>query len=178
MRVHQLSEPARSPCPPPWPPAVADDDKGSGSGSKEVTFGSNYSDTVPKSAMESVLKGYESKASKTVKVNTVDHNTFQENINRYLQGTPDDVFTWFAGYRMQFFASRAWPATSPTCGPPWAPASPTAEEGVDRLRTASSTSCRSTTTRGRSSTGRACSSRRGYTPSRRRWTSSRRCAAG
>ena len=24
----------------------------------------------------------------TVKVNTVDHNTFQENINNYLQGTP------------------------------------------------------------------------------------------
>jgi len=83
-----------------------DDDKGSDSGSKEVSFGSNYSDPVPKTAMESVLKGYESKASKTVKINTVDHNTFQENINRYLQGTPDDVFTWFAGYRMQFFASQ------------------------------------------------------------------------
>jgi len=88
--------------------AACGDDKGSGSdsGSKEVTFGSNYSDTVPKGAMESVLKGYESKSSKTVKINTVDHNTFQENINRYLQGTPDDVFTWFAGYRMQFFASQ------------------------------------------------------------------------
>jgi len=84
-----------------------DDDKGSDSGSKEVSFGSNYSDPVPKTAMESVLKGYESKASKTVKINTVDHNTFQENINRYLQGTPDDVFTWFAGYRMQFFASQS-----------------------------------------------------------------------
>jgi len=42
----------------------------------------------------------------TVKVNTVDHNTFQENINNYLQGSPDDVFTWFAGYRMRFFASQ------------------------------------------------------------------------
>jgi len=41
-----------------------------------------------------------------VKVNTVDHNTFQENINNYLQGKPDDVFTWFAGYRMQFFAEK------------------------------------------------------------------------
>ena len=45
-----------------------------------------------------------------VDVNTVDHNTFQEQINNYLQGTPDDVFTWFAGYRMQFFAAaRASP---------------------------------------------------------------------
>ena len=42
----------------------------------------------------------------TVKINDVDHNTFQENINNYLQGNPDDVFTWFAGYRMQFFAER------------------------------------------------------------------------
>ena len=41
-----------------------------------------------------------------MKVNTVDHNTFQEQINSYLQGKPDDVFTWFAGYRMQFFAQK------------------------------------------------------------------------
>ncbi len=39
-------------------------------------------------------------------MNTKDHNTFQEQINSYLQGTPDDVFTWFAGYRMQFFAGK------------------------------------------------------------------------
>jgi multiple sugar transport system substrate-binding protein len=83
-----------------------DDDGGSDTGSKEVSFGSNYSDEVPKNAMASVLKGYESKSGGTVKINTVDHNTFQENINRYLQGTPDDVFTWFAGYRMQFFARQ------------------------------------------------------------------------
>ncbi|HEU5110911.1 MAG TPA: ABC transporter substrate-binding protein, partial [Micromonosporaceae bacterium] len=95
------------------PPALAacggDDEggeAGGGTGGKEVTFGSNYSDAVPKAAIESVLKAYEGKSGKTVKINTVDHNTFQENINRYLQGTPDDVFTWFAGYRMQFFASQ------------------------------------------------------------------------
>ena len=29
-----------------------------------------------------------------VTTNTVDHNTFQENINTYLQGQPDDVFTF------------------------------------------------------------------------------------
>ena len=40
------------------------------------------------------------------KVNTVDHNTFQEQINNYLQGSPDDIFTWFAGYRMRFFAAQ------------------------------------------------------------------------
>ena len=77
-------------------------------GAKEVSFGSNYSDAVPKAALDGVLKQYESKSSKTVKVNTVDHNSFQENITRYLQGNPEDVFTWFAGYRMQYFAAQGF----------------------------------------------------------------------
>ncbi|MFZ4718011.1 MAG: ABC transporter substrate-binding protein [Ilumatobacteraceae bacterium] len=37
--------------------------------------------------------------------NWVDHNSFQDNITSYLQ-QPDDVFTWFAGYRMRFFADK------------------------------------------------------------------------
>ena len=37
--------------------------------------------------------------------NFVDHNSFQDNITSYLQ-QPDDVFTWFAGYRMRFFAEK------------------------------------------------------------------------
>lgn len=37
--------------------------------------------------------------------NWVDHNSFQDNITSYLQ-QPDDVFTWFAGYRMRFFAEK------------------------------------------------------------------------
>ena len=41
----------------------------------------------------------------TVKINEVDHNTFQENITTYLQN-PDDVIPWFAGYRMRFFAAQ------------------------------------------------------------------------
>jgi multiple sugar transport system substrate-binding protein len=80
------------------------DDKGgsSGSASQEVTFGSNQSDAVPKKAYADMLAA----SGMTVKVNTVDHNTFQENINNYLQGKPDDVFMWFAGYRMRFFAAK------------------------------------------------------------------------
>ena len=38
--------------------------------------------------------------------NTVDHDTFQNQINTYLGATPDDVFTWFSGYRMRFFADQ------------------------------------------------------------------------
>jgi multiple sugar transport system substrate-binding protein len=79
------------------------DNKGSsGSANKQVTFGSNQSDAVPKKAYADMLAA----SGLDVKVNTVDHNTFQENINNYLQGNPDDVFTWFAGYRMRFFAAQ------------------------------------------------------------------------
>ena len=71
-----------------------------------VTFGSNASDPVPKAATAAVLAAFSKKSGIKVQVNTVDHNTFQEQINTYLQGRPQDVFTWFAGYRMQFFAQK------------------------------------------------------------------------
>jgi multiple sugar transport system substrate-binding protein len=89
----------------------ADDSSGGGGGGDEkasgtVSFGSNYSDPVPKKALQTVFDEFTTSSSVKVDVNTVDHNTFQEQINNYLQGTPDDVFSWFAGYRMQFFAQR------------------------------------------------------------------------
>ncbi|MDX6352032.1 MAG: multiple sugar transport system substrate-binding protein [Streptomyces sp.] len=73
---------------------------------KTVSLGSNSSDAVPKKAFAGVYKAFTKSSGIAVNVNTKDHNTFQEQINSYLQGTPDDVFTWFAGYRMQFFASK------------------------------------------------------------------------
>jgi multiple sugar transport system substrate-binding protein len=76
---------------------------GGGGATGEVTFGSNASDDVPKKAFADTFTAWK---DGTVKVNTVDHNTFQEQINNYLQGRPDDVFTWFAGYRMRFFAKK------------------------------------------------------------------------
>jgi len=72
-----------------------------------VTWGSNQSDAVPKKAYAEIVRAYQGQSKGvTVKTNTVDHNSFQENINNYLQGSPDDVFTWFAGYRMAFFADQ------------------------------------------------------------------------
>ncbi len=72
-----------------------------------VTLGSNASDEVPKKALQAAVDAFQkANGGLTVKVNTIDHNTFQENINNYLQGAADDVFTWFAGYRMRFFASK------------------------------------------------------------------------
>jgi multiple sugar transport system substrate-binding protein len=80
---------------------------GGGALSGTVKLGSNYSDDVPKKAMQAEVDAFQTANSGVkVAVNTVDHNTFQENINTYLQGKPDDVFTWFAGYRMRFFASQ------------------------------------------------------------------------
>ncbi|MEN3304323.1 MAG: multiple sugar transport system substrate-binding protein [Micromonosporaceae bacterium] len=79
---------------------------GSGTVNKNVSFGSNYSDAVPKKALGDVMAKFQTDKGFTVAVNTVDHNSFQENITRYLKGSPDDVFTWFAGYRMQYFAAQ------------------------------------------------------------------------
>ena len=71
-----------------------------------VSFGSNASDDTPKKAYQAVFDAFNKLSGTEVKVNTVDHNSFQENINNYLQGSPDEVFTWFAGNRMQFFAAQ------------------------------------------------------------------------
>ncbi|MEU1512327.1 ABC transporter substrate-binding protein [Streptomyces sp. NPDC005811] len=82
---------------------------GSGSTSsdpKTVSLGSNASDAVPKKAFAEIYAAFKKQSGIAVDVNTKDHNTFQEQINTYLQGTPDDVFNWFAGYRMQFFAAK------------------------------------------------------------------------
>lgn len=73
----------------------------------EVTFGNNQADPVPKAAIEAAVKAFQdANPGLTVKLNTVAHTTFQENINNYLQGSPDDAFGWFAGYRARFFASK------------------------------------------------------------------------
>ena len=72
----------------------------------EVTLGSNYSDDVPKKAMQAAADSFTAKTGITVKINTVAHGTFQDQISNYLQGTPDDVWTWFSGFRMRFFAAQ------------------------------------------------------------------------
>jgi multiple sugar transport system substrate-binding protein len=72
-----------------------------------ITWGTNESGTTFAKQFQAEAADFMKKNSGTdVKINAVEHNTFQENINNYLQGSPDDVFTWFAGYRLKFFASR------------------------------------------------------------------------
>jgi multiple sugar transport system substrate-binding protein len=87
--------------------ACGGDGGSGGAATGTVTLGSNQSDAVPKAALQTTVDAFQkANSGLTVRTNTIDHNSFQENINNYLQGSPDDVFTWFAGYRMQFFASR------------------------------------------------------------------------
>ena len=80
---------------------------GGGKPSGTVSFGSNEAGgDVPQMRRDALVAAYQKSSGLTVKTNAVDHNTFQENINNYLQGNADDVFSWFAGFRMQFFAER------------------------------------------------------------------------
>jgi multiple sugar transport system substrate-binding protein len=81
-------------------------DSAAGGGSKTATVGSNYSDATPKAAFGSVIDAWQKKSGNTARINTVAHNDFQNNINSYLQGNPDNVFTWFSGYRMKFYAAK------------------------------------------------------------------------
>ena len=72
----------------------------------ETTLGSNYSDALPKGVLQGIVDTFQTQTGITVKINTVDHSTFQNQISSYLQGTPDDIWTWFSGFRMRFFAAQ------------------------------------------------------------------------
>jgi multiple sugar transport system substrate-binding protein len=71
-----------------------------------TTLGSNESDEVPKTAVHNIVDFCQEQAGITVNVTDNDHNTFQNQISTYLQGTPDDIVKWFAGNRVRFFANQ------------------------------------------------------------------------
>jgi len=83
---------------------------GTSSGPGTVSVGSNQSDTSatggPRQGMADVTAAFQKATGNKVKMNTVDHGTFQDQISSYLQGTPEDSFTWFSGHRMRFFADQ------------------------------------------------------------------------
>ena len=72
-----------------------------------LTIGSNLSDAVPKTALAGVVAVFQAvnPGVKTT-VNTVDHTTFQNQISNYLAATPEDVVTWFSGFRMRAFVTQ------------------------------------------------------------------------
>jgi multiple sugar transport system substrate-binding protein len=69
--------------------------------------GSNHSDPGEAKGMADINTAFQTaNPGVTVKLNTVDHGTFQDQITSYLGGTPDTAFTWFSGFRMKFFADQ------------------------------------------------------------------------
>jgi len=86
--------------------AACGGDSGGGGSTKTVKFGVNEAKDsgAAYQRMKGFADAYQKKSGVKVSANYVDHNTFQESITTYLQGSPDDVFAWFAGYRMQQFA--------------------------------------------------------------------------
>ncbi len=87
--------------------ACGGDSAGPASGSgATVKFGINEAEGSGPAydRLKAIAAAYTEESGTEVALNAVDHNTFQESINTYLQGTPDDVFTWFAGFRMAQFA--------------------------------------------------------------------------
>jgi multiple sugar transport system substrate-binding protein len=84
----------------------ASSSKTGSSTSKSTTLGSSASDAVPKNAIAAMVAAFKASSGDSVTINTKAHNDFQNQINTYLQGSPDDGFTWFAGYRMKYYASK------------------------------------------------------------------------
>ena len=78
-------------------PTTTAADPGPGS----TSLGSNYSGEKNREALAAAVAA----TGVETMINTIDHNTYQENFNTYIQ-QPDDVVSWFAGYRMRAFAGK------------------------------------------------------------------------
>ena len=73
-----------------------------------LSIGSYNSDPGPKKGMEEIGAAFTTATGIATRLNTVDHNTFQDQISNYLGATPDTVYTWFSGFRMKFFADQGF----------------------------------------------------------------------
>jgi multiple sugar transport system substrate-binding protein len=90
--------------------AACGSDSDSASDSAAVTgpiaFGARTVDESPTKQLQALVAAYSAKTGNEVTYNATESNAFQNNLSQYLQGTPDDMFQWMAGYRMQFFAEQ------------------------------------------------------------------------
>jgi len=75
--------------------------------SKSTSIGSGLADPVPKSAIQAMTDAYQQKSGNTVRVNVMPREQLVNNISSYLQSNPEDAITWFAGYRMRFYAGKS-----------------------------------------------------------------------
>ena len=71
-----------------------------------VTIGSYYSDTGPSASFRAMMNHCGQQTGGSVAVNTIDHETMLDQVGTYLEVNPDNMFTWFAGYRMRTFANQ------------------------------------------------------------------------
>jgi multiple sugar transport system substrate-binding protein len=71
-----------------------------------VSFGARTVDEIPTKQLTAALKAFTAETGIEYKYNATESNAFQNNLSQYLQGTPDDLFQWMAGFRMQFFADQ------------------------------------------------------------------------
>jgi len=81
---------------------------GGSTGIGNLSVGSYNSDPAPKQGMADINTAFKTATGISVALNTVDHNTFQDQISNYLGATPDTAYTWFSGFRMKFFADKGF----------------------------------------------------------------------
>jgi multiple sugar transport system substrate-binding protein len=73
-----------------------------------LTIGSYHSDESELAGMRAANAAFFAATGLNPVLNTIDNGTFANvmDYTTYLESTPDEVFTWFSGYRMRFFADR------------------------------------------------------------------------
>jgi len=91
-----------TPSPTPTPQSAIPDLAGG------LTIGSHDSDPSELAGMQAVGAAFLAATGLNPVLNTIDHGTYANaaNATTYLENAPDDVFTWFSGYRMRFFAEK------------------------------------------------------------------------
>jgi multiple sugar transport system substrate-binding protein len=77
--------------------------QGAGADGGSVRFASTWQGDTD--ALRVVVEQFQESGS-SVAINEVDGPTFSDQVSSYLQGTPDDIFTWFGGYRTRFYAEQ------------------------------------------------------------------------
>ncbi|GII57735.1 ABC transporter substrate-binding protein [Planotetraspora thailandica] len=75
-------------------------------GANATSLGSGLSDPVPRSAVQAMVDAFKAKSGATVKMNVMPRAQLVDNISSYLQSNPEDVITWYAGYKMRYYAAK------------------------------------------------------------------------
>ena len=79
---------------------------GSSKNTDPVTFTVRGTGEAGIKIAQAVNDAYSKKSGVKVTQQAVESDPFQNGISQYLQGTPDDVFGWMAGWRTNFYASQ------------------------------------------------------------------------